>query len=110
MPVSDHQAAGEHIPSWRRITAINVDSVFLGCRHLGHDGLDPPPEGRSIVNIASAAGLVPWRLSAYCMARPVHPRYCENAVARKSANAPAKRSVPAPRILTSFAAARCQRR
>ncbi|WP_131770109.1 SDR family NAD(P)-dependent oxidoreductase, partial [Candidatus Protofrankia californiensis] len=53
---------------FRRITAVNVDGVFLGCKHAviamrpgGRAG-----RGGSIINISSVAGMigVPW-LSAY---------------------------------------------
>jgi len=65
--------ASTSLEDWRRITAINVDSVFLGTK-LGvwgmTEGSTRRPKGGSIVNIASAAALVGVAaLSAYCMSK-----------------------------------------
>ncbi len=43
------------LEEWRRVMAVNLDGVFLGCKH----GLQAMREkGGSIVNLSSAAGLV----------------------------------------------------
>ena len=43
------------LEEWRRVMAVNLDGVFLGCKH----GLRAMREsGGSIVNLSSAAGLV----------------------------------------------------
>lgn len=43
------------LEEWRRVMAVNLDGVFLGCKH----GLQAMREtGGSIINLSSAAGLV----------------------------------------------------
>jgi NAD(P)-dependent dehydrogenase (short-subunit alcohol dehydrogenase family) len=60
------------LAEWRRVQSVNVDGVFLGCKHAiaamrpggaaGHGG--------SIVNLSSIAGLVGYpALSAYCASK-----------------------------------------
>ncbi len=48
---------------WREVMAVNLDGPFHVCRaaipHLRRAGGGSAPGGRSIVNLASAAGLVP---------------------------------------------------
>ena len=65
--------ASTSLEDWRRITAINVDGVFLGTK-LGiwgmTEGSTRRPKGGSIVNIASALGLIgAAAASAYCMTK-----------------------------------------
>lgn len=46
----------ETYENWKRIQAVDLDSVFLGCRHaIGHMKAHQPG---SIVNISSIAGLI----------------------------------------------------
>jgi 3alpha(or 20beta)-hydroxysteroid dehydrogenase len=65
--------ASTSLEDWRRITAINVDSVFLGTK-IGiwgmTQGSSHRPKGGSIINIASVAGLIgAAAVSAYCMSK-----------------------------------------
>jgi 3alpha(or 20beta)-hydroxysteroid dehydrogenase len=65
--------ANTSLEDWRRITAINVDSVFLGTK-IGiwgmTEGSSRRPKGGSIINIASVAGLIgAAAASAYCMTK-----------------------------------------
>jgi NAD(P)-dependent dehydrogenase (short-subunit alcohol dehydrogenase family) len=65
--------ANTSLDDWRRITAINVDGVFLGTK-LGiwamTEGSTRRSKGGSVVNVASAAGLVgAAAASAYCMTK-----------------------------------------
>lgn len=65
--------AGEYIEDldfedWRRVVAIDLDSVFLGCKHAirtikkytgrKHTGQQPAGPGGAIVNISSIMGMV----------------------------------------------------
>ncbi|MEQ9146431.1 MAG: glucose 1-dehydrogenase [Parvibaculaceae bacterium] len=45
------------LESWRRVTAIDLDSVFLGCKHAIR-GMKTSGNGGSIINISSIMGLV----------------------------------------------------
>jgi 3(or 17)beta-hydroxysteroid dehydrogenase len=50
------------VEAWERTHAVNLDGVFLGCRHgiaaMKRTGPDKPHAGGAIVNISSLAGLV----------------------------------------------------
>ncbi len=57
------------LEDWRRVTSINLDSVFLGTKHA--IGAMKKSGGGSIVNMSSVAGLVgmPADSSAYCASK-----------------------------------------
>jgi NAD(P)-dependent dehydrogenase (short-subunit alcohol dehydrogenase family) len=60
--LKDIEATG--IDEWRRLMAVNVDGVFLGCKHA--IGVMKSRGGGSIINISSAAGIVgDGNLAAY---------------------------------------------
>ncbi|MEX6724143.1 SDR family NAD(P)-dependent oxidoreductase [Parapedomonas caeni] len=61
------------LEDWRRVTAVNVDGVFLGVKAalpLMRASAATTPFGGSIINVSSVAGLVGAPLfSAYCMSK-----------------------------------------
>jgi len=60
------------LEDWRRVQSVNVDGVFLGCKH-GIIAMRPggaAGRGGSIVNLSSIAGLIGTPgLSAYCASK-----------------------------------------
>jgi 3(or 17)beta-hydroxysteroid dehydrogenase len=55
------------LDDWRRLMAVNLDGVFLGCKHAVRV---MKARGGAIVNLSSVAGLIgDPRLAAYCASR-----------------------------------------
>ncbi len=60
------------LEEWRRVQAVNVDGVFLGCKHAVATMRPGGAAGRggSIINLSSVAGLVGYPgLTAYCASK-----------------------------------------
>ena len=59
--------ADSSFDEWRRVMAVNLDGVFLGCHHA----ITAMSNGGSIVNIASVSGMKPsgGGASAYCASK-----------------------------------------
>jgi 3(or 17)beta-hydroxysteroid dehydrogenase len=56
------------LEEWRQVHAINLDGVFLGCRHA--IGAMKRRGGGSIVNVSSIAGMIGHHsLAAYCSSK-----------------------------------------
>jgi 3(or 17)beta-hydroxysteroid dehydrogenase len=56
------------LDDWRRLMAVNLDGVFLGCKHAVRVMKDRG--GGAIVNLSSVAGLIgDPRLAAYCASK-----------------------------------------
>ena len=56
------------LDDWRRLMAVNLDGVFLGCQHAVRVMKDRG--GGAIVNLSSVAGLIgDPRLAAYCASK-----------------------------------------
>jgi NAD(P)-dependent dehydrogenase (short-subunit alcohol dehydrogenase family) len=56
------------LDDWRRLMAVNLDGVFLGCKHAVRVMKDHG--GGAIVNLSSVAGLIgDPRLAAYCASK-----------------------------------------
>jgi 3(or 17)beta-hydroxysteroid dehydrogenase len=56
------------LAEWRRVHAINLDGVFLGCKHALPDLREAG--GGAIVNVSSVAGLIgDPTLAAYCSSK-----------------------------------------
>jgi 3(or 17)beta-hydroxysteroid dehydrogenase len=56
------------LDEWRRVMAINLDGVFLGCKHAVR--AMKARGGGAIVNLSSVAGLIgDPRLAAYCASK-----------------------------------------
>jgi len=57
-----------HAPEWREVIGVNLEGVFLCCRHLG--GILLEKGQGSIINISSVGGHVGLeRLAAYCASK-----------------------------------------
>ena len=55
------------LDDWRRLMAVNLDGVFLGCKHAVRV---MKAHGGAIVNLSSVAGLIgDPRLAAYCASK-----------------------------------------
>jgi 3(or 17)beta-hydroxysteroid dehydrogenase len=55
------------LDDWRRLMAVNLDGVFLGCKHAVRV---MKASGGAIVNLSSVAGLIgDPRLAAYCASK-----------------------------------------
>lgn len=60
------------LEDWRRVQSVNVDGVFLGCKHgiIAMRPGGPAGRGGSIINLSSIAGLVGYPgLAAYCASK-----------------------------------------
>ncbi len=56
------------LDDWRRVMAVNLDGVFLGCKHAVR--VMKARQAGSIVNLSSVAGLIgDPRLAAYCASK-----------------------------------------
>jgi len=57
------------LEDWRRLMAINLDGVFLGCKH-GIAAMREHGDGGAIVNVSSISGIVGAPMaSAYCASK-----------------------------------------
>ena len=60
------------LEDWRRVQSVNLDGVFLGCKH-GITAMQPggaAGRGGSIINLSSIAGLIGYPgLAAYCASK-----------------------------------------
>jgi NAD(P)-dependent dehydrogenase (short-subunit alcohol dehydrogenase family) len=65
------------LADWRRVTAVNLDGVFLGTKHAV---LAMRPNGGSIVNVSSASGVkASAGASAYCASKAAVIQFTKTA-------------------------------